>query len=33
VRVAALNESGSAQLNTGSYIVSLGRQATKVLVK
>jgi hypothetical protein len=33
VRVAALNESGSVQLSTGSYIVSLGRQATKVLVK
>jgi hypothetical protein len=33
VRVAALNESGSVQLSTGSYIVSQGRQATKVLVK
>ena len=33
VRVAALNASGSVQLQNGTYIVSLGRKATKVLVK
>ena len=33
VRVAALMESGRVQLTNGTYIVSLGRKATKVLVK
>ena len=33
VRVAALIESGRVQLTNGTYIVSLGRKATKVLVK
>ena len=33
VRVAALTESGRVQLSNGTYIVSLGRKATKVLVK